>query len=77
MPLAYIAAPPGVGGEGLSCGTLPVLKGGSMKKKTAKKLELSKETVKNLETGEQLEEVKGGLCYSYDRISCGHVSAGC
>ena len=39
------------------------------KKKGEKKLELSKETLKNLETDE-LQEVHGGLCATRGQRSC-------
>jgi hypothetical protein len=40
-----------------------------MKKKTVKKLELSKETLKNLE-GDKLQEVHGGICRTNSPLSC-------
>jgi hypothetical protein len=39
------------------------------KEKSEKKLELSKETLKNLET-DKLQEVHGGFCLTRGQISC-------
>jgi cytoskeletal protein RodZ len=41
-----------------------------MKKKTQKKLELAKETVRALEAG-KLQEIHGGACLSRGYLSCG------